>query len=97
MYEHTQKRNKMKNLQLQLAYQYIKMCVLIRHTLCESLVKMCGLFRPRIFKSGSRKNSENLGLLFMNYIVILNLLYHAEARSKAFIYISVTCNKRFPF
>ena len=29
------------NLQSHLAYQYIRMCVFIRHILCESLVKLC--------------------------------------------------------
>ena len=29
------------NLQLHLTYHYIKMCVLIRHTICENLVKKC--------------------------------------------------------
>ena len=35
------KRNKIHNLQLHLVYQYSNMCVLIKHTFCESLVKPC--------------------------------------------------------
>ena len=42
MYENTRKaqlnQRPLHNMQLHLAYRYIKMCVLIRHTFCESLL-----------------------------------------------------------
>ena len=35
------------NLLLHLARRYIKICVLIRHTFCESLVKIYGQLKSR--------------------------------------------------
>ena len=44
MYENTQKTQQnlraFHNLQSHLTFQYIKICVLIRHTFCENLVKI---------------------------------------------------------
>ena len=51
-------------MQLYLVYQYIKMCVLIRQTFCESLVKIC--VNKRKFRSFLRHYLQKYSVSVVN-------------------------------
>ena len=72
------------DLQSHLACQFIKMCVLIRHTICESLVKFCYQTKMPYFfcdflmdsvSSHNRKSTENKKLATLGKPRIINGIF----------------------